>query len=427
MKVAVIGATGFIGGAVCARLAGDGHRVLGIVHSEASTCFPCAEMVVIDVGKAEQADWTAALNGVDAVVNCAGVLQDSATEQVSSVHSVGASVLFAACEETGIKRFVHFSAIGVDREQPSSFSASKFAGDQALMRTDLDWIVLRPSVVLGAPVFGASALIRGLAALRWLPSMPGTAPLQPVQLEDVVSTVVHFLDEGSRSKITIDLPGPDTYSLDALVAKYRAWMGWPPARRFELPSWLANGLYRLGDVAGLLGWRPPVRSNAEKEMRRGAMGDPAGWTEVTGIIPTAVDAALRTRPATVQDRWFAGLYFIKPLIFSVLPFFWIMTGIISLTVGWDSGVELMVVAGAGILSGPSVIAGALADMAVGVLIAWRRTARLGVLGALALSGFYAVAGSILRPDLWAEPLGPLMKILPIVLLHLVALAILEER
>ncbi|TIS27752.1 MAG: hypothetical protein E5X11_27885, partial [Mesorhizobium sp.] len=37
------------------------------------------------------------------------------------------------------------------------------------------------------------------------------------------------------------------------------------------------------------------------------------------------------------------------------------------------------------------------------------------------------AGTLLRPDLWNEPLGPLMKILPIVLLHFVALAILEER
>ena len=44
-----------------------------------------------------------------------------------------------------------------------------------------------------------------------------------------------------------------------------------------------------------------------------------------------------------------------------------------------------------------------------------------------LSLFYALAGSALRPDLWGEPLGPLLKILPIFVLHLVALAILDER
>ena len=106
---------------------------------------------------------------------------------------------------------------------------------------------------------------------------------------------------------------------------------------------------------------------------------------------------------------------------------WIMTGIISLTVGWRSGVELLVNTVVGPLAAPAVVAGALADMAVGALIAWRPTSRLGLCGAITVSLFYAVAGTLLRPDLWSEPLGPLMKILPILVLHFVALAILEER
>ena len=427
MNVAIVGATGLIGSAVCARLADEGHHVRGLVRRRDAKSPACTEIVVVDMSEANQAEWIGALKGMDAVVNCVGALQNGAAEDVSSVHVKGASALFAACATSGIRRVIHFSAIGVERAQPSDFSATKLAGDEALMASETDWVILRPSVVLGAPVFGASALIRGLAALPWLPSMPNTAALQPVQLEDVVSTVLHFLCDGSASRVVLDLPGPDLFSMDELVAKHRAWMGWPAAKRFGVPRSIATWLYRLGDLAGTLGWRPPVRSNAEKEMRRGATGDPAPWTAATGIVPTALDAALRARPATVQDRWFAGVYFVKPLIFFVLPFFWIMTGIISLTIGWDSGVELMVVGGAGALSGPSVIAGALADMIVGGLIAWRRTARLGLLSALVLSGFYGIAGTILRPDLWTEPLGPLMKILPIVLLHLVALAILKER
>ena len=83
--------------------------------------------------------------------------------------------------------------------------------------------------------------------------------------------------------------------------------------------------------------------------------------------------------------------------------------------------------GAGALSGLDVIAGALVDMAVGISLAWRPLMRCGLYGALVLSLFYALAGTILRPDLWIEPLGPLFKIFPIFVLHLVALAILDER
>ena len=66
-------------------------------------------------------------------------------------------------------------------------------------------------------------------------------------------------------------------------------------------------------------------------------------------------------------------------------------------------------------------------MLVGALIAWRPRSRLGLYGAIALALFYAVTGTVLRPELWNEPLGPFLKILPILVLHLVALAVLEER
>ena len=40
---------------------------------------------------------------------------------------------------------------------------------------------------------------------------------------------------------------------------------------------------------------------------------------------------------------------------------------------------------------------------------------------------YVVLGTLLQPALWADPLGPLIKIAPIVVLNLVALAILDDR
>jgi uncharacterized protein YbjT (DUF2867 family) len=427
MRVLVAGSSGLIGTAVCARLVAAGHDVVRVSRRRPDRAG-MGETVVIDMANAlAPEDWTHALQGVDAVVNCAGVLQDSPREHTTKVHTTAAAALFRACEQAGVRRVVHFSAIGVDREQPSAFSASKLAGDEALMTFGLDWIILRPSVVLGRPVFGASALFRGLAALPLLPCMPDTGRLQVVQLDDVVETVIFFLRPDNPSKVALELAGPDAFTMEEVVAHYRNWLGWRPARAFVLPRWTARLLYRLGDAASLLGWRPPLRTNAALEIGRGATGDPAPWTAVTGIEPKGLAAALATNPSTVQDRWFAGLYFIKPAIFTVLPFFWIMTGIISLTTGWESGVQLLIVTAVSALAAPLVVAGALADMIVGALIAFRRTARLGLWGAIGICVFYALAGTVLRPDLWNEPLGPLMKILPIFLLHLVALAILEER
>jgi hypothetical protein len=162
-------------------------------------------------------------------------------------------------------------------------------------------------------------------------------------------------------------------------------------------------------------------------MAYGAVGDPGPWTERTGIVPTDLQAALAAELASVQERWFARLYFLKPLGFTIFSLFWISTGIISLTVGYPIGAALMREGGAGAFSGPSVVAGALADLTIGLMIAFRPTARYGLHGAIALTLIYAVAGTLLVPRLWAEPLGPLLKIWPILALNFVLLAILEER
>ncbi|MFC6490256.1 SDR family oxidoreductase [Nitratireductor sp. GCM10026969] len=429
MKVLVTGATGLIGSAICARLSKDGHEIVAAVRP-GSRPLPMAvgRIAEIDVAKAAGPEaWVPHLEGVDAVVNCVGVFQDNPRDSTRGVHVTGTAALFDACEKQDVRRVVHISAIGIDRHQASAFSRTKLEGEKRLMARDLDWVILRPSVVLGRAVFGASALFRGLAALPVLPEMRGTGPLQVVQLDDVVETVAYFLDSAAPARVTLELAGPERLSMGEVVATYRRWLGWPPARRFTLPDWLTALTYRLGDFAGSLGWRPPMRSTARKEIAHGAVGDPSQWTGVTGIPPQSLSAALKARPASVQERWFAKLYFLKPVIFVVLPVFWIATGIVSLSTGFGEGMELMRRAGTGLLAAPGVVAGAIADILVGLAIAWRPTARYGLYGAIALSAFYIVAGTILLPELWNEPLGPLMKIWPILVLHLVALGILEER
>ncbi len=227
-------------------------------------------------------------------------------------------------------------------------------------------------------MFGASALIRGLTALPVLLSMPGTAKLQVVRLEDVVETAVFFLRPSAPTRIAVELAGPEALTMDDVARSYRRWLGWKPARRVELPGWLAALLYRLGDFVAGLGWRPPLRSTAAREMKRGAVGDPGPWKQATGIAPQSLRNALAAEPASVQEKWFAGLYILKPMMFVMLAAFWLATAIISDTVGYEPGVELLVVAGVGALSGPLVVAGAFADLVIGLLIAWRRTTWWGL-------------------------------------------------
>lgn len=428
-RILVIGATGLIGSRIAAQLAASGHEVVGVAREidAAARRMPGVEWRRVDLAAARSEDWAGLLLEVDAAVNCAGALQSGPADDLDGTHTRGLQMLIAACLASGVRRLIHFSAIGVERATPTEFSRTKLAGDAALTASDLDWIVLRPSVVLGAPAYGASALIRGLAALPVVPTMPGTAPIQPVTLDDVAATAVHFVDPKTPSRVVVELVGPDAMSFAEVVRCYRRWLGLRPAIELALPAWLASVLYRLGDLAAWLGWRPPVRSTAQHEIARGAVGDPSDWQRLTGIEPKPLADMLAERPASVQESWFARLYLLKPVILASLALFWIGSGLASLGPGYTAGLALIGDGMGRSAASLAVIAGGIADLLIGIGIAIRRTSRASLAAGIVVSLLYAMSGTILTPWLWLDPLAPLLKIAPIVALLLVALATLEDR
>jgi uncharacterized protein YbjT (DUF2867 family) len=423
----LLGASGFIGSAVLARLAATGHDVRAVARRRGSE-LPRVEWVHLDIAQTtEVAAWRPQLKDIDAVVNCAGVLQDGPGDDTRGVHVDAAGALYRACEETGVRRIVHISAIGVDRRALSPFSATKKEGEEALQARDLDWVILRPSVVVGRAAYGGSALFRGVAALPVLVKLPDTGPTQVVQLDDLVESVAFFLAPEAPARVALDVAGRERLALEDVVLAYRRWLRFGNPWRVSAPRWFASLLYRLGDIAAAFGWRAPVRTTARKEFVRGAVGDPEPWIAATGIEPTPLATALSREPASVQERWFARLYMVKPLVLVVLSAFWIVTGIVSLGPGWDAGLRYMKEGGLESVGPLSIIAGALADIVVGLGIAFRHTAKPALYAALALSALYMIAGTLLLPRLWEDPIGPMMKIWPVMVLILVAIAIVEDR
>lgn len=73
---------------------------------------------------------------------------------------------------------------------------------------------------------------------------------------------------------------------------------------------------------------------------------------------------------------------------------------------------------------PFTVGTSLMDMAIGVLIAFRRSCAFGLIAA---SLGYMLGTAILTPDLWIEPLGALVKTGPAIVLMLVALLTLDNR
>src|SRR5579871_1705390 len=170
MRVLLTGANGFIGRYLLAALGTAGHAVVPAVRRPAETdrLLPAPASIAVDLNRdTAAAIWRPRLAGIDAVINCAGVLTGGGGQSIDAIHAAGPIALFTAAEEAGVRRVIQISATGTAAQ--TDYARSKRAADDFLATRDLDWLVLRPSLVYAAGAHGGTALFRAFAALPVLP------------------------------------------------------------------------------------------------------------------------------------------------------------------------------------------------------------------------------------------------------------------
>lgn len=434
-RVTVLGAAGLIGEFIAGDLLRQGFPVVAVARrftaaQRASFGAAVREAPVAGLGAA---GLSALLRDTDMVVNCLGVLQDAGGDSTSDIHEAFVRNLTDAMRATGRPMLlVHLSIPGTEADDRTAFSVTKRNAEHAIAQCGLAYAILRPGFVVAPRAYGGSAMLRALAALPVkLPEALARRPFAAVAIEDIAETVAVLAARwahGEREHAAAwDLMQPHGTTLGDVVSSFRIWFG---GMRPFIPMPMA--LMRLGALAGdtvaSLGWRPPIRSTALAELQRGVAGDPRAWLAATGIAPRALADVLRGRPATVQDKWFARLYLLKPLIVAGLAMFWCVSGLIALTVAYGDAVAILIAHGWTNGSAHVVtVASSLSDIAVGGLIAVRRTSRIGLIAGIVIALGYMAGAALLTPDLWFEPLGALVKTVPAIVLMLVALAIGDDR
>lgn len=429
MRVLVIGASGFAGQALVRGLTTAGLTVLPAGRSPARLrqLFPALPPMTCDFATDTEADWLARLTGIDAVVNLAGLIRDGGTAAFERVHTQGPQVLFRACRAAGVARVVQISALGTDETAQTRYHLSKRAADDVLASESgaMDWIVLRPSLILG-PGGASHDLFAALAALPLPPRLgPGTWQVQPIGLADFVAAVVAALRHPGRLACRLNIVGPEAMSTDALTATYRAWLGLPPAPRLPIPDVALKVAGKLGDRLAL----GALTSESLTMLAAGNVAPVAPQAETLGLRPRPLAEALADTPATAADRWRARLKFFPVPLRLSLAFVWLWTAFVSAGVYPLAG-SLHLIAPLGLPDWAGltlILGGAGLDLILGVLllIGWR----IPWVGAaqLALMAGYTGLVTLFLPDLWLHPLGPISKNLPVAAATLVMMALEADR
>ncbi len=133
----VLGGNGFIAGYLIAALRRRGWRVLRGVRMQGGRRLRDDERLCDFTTMTAPEQWRNALAGVDAVVNAAGILRETGRQTFDAIHVDGPLALARACIDTGVRRFVQISALGLPAD--GAFIASKHRFDETLAALPVPW------------------------------------------------------------------------------------------------------------------------------------------------------------------------------------------------------------------------------------------------------------------------------------------------
>ena len=225
-----------------------------------------------------------------------------------------------------------------------------------------------------------------------------------------------------------DITEPNAHSFSSLTLHTRAWLGVPPPLwRPHLPNWTLKFTARVADTLGWLGWRAPLRSTSLTVFSKGISGNPLPWHHLTGHTCHPLAATLASHPATAQDRTAARVYLALPLAIATLAFFWLLSGAIGLIQTPEAMRVLTTTGSSPTFAAFAVIGGGIADTLLGGAILIRRHTRKAAIGMILLSAAYLLGAALMTPALYADPLGPMVKVLPGITLAAVVALLMDDR
>lgn len=242
MKVAITGASGYVGSRLSRGFAERGDQILSLSRKK------CAG----EWSPFSLADDPASLplDGVDVLIHAAYDFSASNWEEIAEVNIAAGKRLFEAARSRDVSRLVLISSLSSFSGCQSKYGRAKLALEEAL--ADLGAIIIRPGLVWGPEPGGVmGSLDRIVRALPIVPVLSGKDGLPQYLIhEDDLAAAIFSITRDAEEGTIHSLAYPQPYSLRDILSAIAARRG---AKRIFVPvPWqVAMAGLRGGENLGL--------------------------------------------------------------------------------------------------------------------------------------------------------------------------------
>ncbi|HZV56641.1 MAG TPA: NAD(P)H-binding protein [Sphingobium sp.] len=284
-RLAITGATGFVGKAVLAQAQAQGLAVRALARRE-QPALPGIEWVQGTL--ADPAALEHLVDGADAVMHIAGMVNAPDRAAFEACNSHGTAALIAAMKAKGVARLVHVSSLAAREPQLSDYGWSKAEAERHVAGSGLDWTMVRPPAIYGP--HDAELLELFQMAKRGFVLLPPDGRLSIIHADDLAALLVtlactqdhsthgevYEVDDGRhggwthkalaraigravgrKAVLPISMPAALVRlgaRIDRLVRRSRARLTPDRAAYFCHPDWTARGALRVPEAL----WRPAI-------------------------------------------------------------------------------------------------------------------------------------------------------------------------
>jgi NADH dehydrogenase len=239
LKIAVTGASGFVGRNLIDLLKQTNHDIRALIHrSKIESPENKLEFVSADVHDLDTL--INALKGVDVVYHLVGIIAETRRLTFEKTVTGGTKNLVEACARCGVGKIIYLSALGTSPDAKTKYHKSKWQSEESVRNSGVRFVILRPSIIFGPEDKSINTFVSMVKISPVIPIVgDGRYLMQPIFIDDLVHIMLDFLDNARAEGRTIEIGGPEQLQFKQIIAiikkvlKRQRW-------RLYIPAWLVK-------------------------------------------------------------------------------------------------------------------------------------------------------------------------------------------
>lgn len=291
MQVFVTGSTGFVGNHVLHTLVDRGHQVRALVRPGSEYKLKQPDKVEVIAGEVtESADLIQGMKGCDAAIHLVGIIRAFPSQDITfeRLHTEATANVVAAAKEAEVPRLLHMSALGAREDGSTPYLRTKFAAEELVRQSGLNYTIFRPSLIFGRG--GEAIKMFGDMVKKYVVPIIGDGQyrFQPVSVTTVAQGFEKALEPETAKDQTLDVGGPENVTFDEIMDTLARVMGKSIVKIHMpvLPLRLATSA--LQHAPGY-----PLTTDQITMLLEGSTCDEKPFYEILGLEPISLEQTLR--------------------------------------------------------------------------------------------------------------------------------------